>query len=186
MLPVINPAKTTAWKNLIAHYKENKHVTLQHLFATDSNRYTKFSCCTKDLVLDYSKNRITEKTMELLLALAKECQLEQSRTLLFSGAAINATEHRAVLHTALRNFSNQPVFVEGKNVMPAIKKVLRQMKDFCDRIHEGKHRGYTGKRIKYIVNIGIGGSDLGPLMVTEALKPYWKYRDWEQIGRAHV
>jgi glucose-6-phosphate isomerase len=174
MLPVINPAKTTAWKNLLAHYKENKYVTLQHLFAVDSNRYTKFSCCTKDLILDYSKNRITEKTMELLLALAKECQLEPSRTLLFSGAAINATEHRAVLHTALRNFSNQPVFVEGKNVMPAIKKVLRQMKDFCDRIHEGKHKGYTGKRIKYIVNIGIGGSDLGPLMVTEALKPYWK------------
>jgi glucose-6-phosphate isomerase len=112
--------------------------------------------------------------MGLLVDLAKECQLEKCRSLFFSGAAINATEHRAVLHTALRNFSSQPIYVEGKNVMPEVKKVLRQMKSFCESIHNGKHRGYSGKRIKYIVNIGIGGSDLGPLMVTEALKPYWK------------
>ncbi|MBM3414574.1 MAG: glucose-6-phosphate isomerase [Bacteroidetes bacterium] len=174
MLPAINPAKTIAWEKLRVHYKQHKHKTLQHLFANDPNRFNKFSCSAKDLVLDYSKNRITETTMDLLVALATECQLEASRSLLFSGAAINATEHRAVLHTALRNFSKQPVLVEGKNVMPEVKKVLRQMKIFCDRIHLGKHRGYTGKRIKYIVNIGIGGSDLGPLMVTEALKPYWK------------
>jgi glucose-6-phosphate isomerase len=174
MLPVINPANTAAWKKLQEHYKEIKQVSLQELFENDPKRFDKFSCCTKDLVLDYSKNRITEKTMGLLVDLAKECQLEKSRSLFFSGAAINATEHRAVLHTALRNFSSQPIYVEGKNVMPEVKKVLRQMQSFCESVHNGKHRGYTGKRIKYIVNIGIGGSDLGPLMVTEALKPYWK------------
>ena len=174
MLPVINPANTAAWKKLQEHHKEIKQVSLQELFQNDPKRFDKFSCCTKDLVLDYSKNRITQKTIELLIDLAKECQLEKCRSLFFSGAAINATEHRAVLHTALRNFSSQPIYVEGKNVMPEVKKVLRQMKSFCESIHNGKHRGYTGKRIKYIVNIGIGGSDLGPLMVTEALKPYWK------------
>lgn len=174
MLPAINPTHTTAWKKLKEHYKEIKEISLQELFDKDPKRFDKFSCCTKDLVLDYSKNRINQKTVDLLVELAKECQLEKCRSLFFSGAAINATEQRAVLHTALRNFSNQPVFVEGENVMPAIKKVLRQMKDFTARIHQGKHRGYTGKRIRYIVNIGIGGSDLGPLMVTEALKPYWK------------
>ena len=174
MLPVINPANTAAWKKLEEHYKEIKQVSLQELFENDPKRFDKFSCCAKDLVLDYSKNRITQKTIELLIDLAKECQLEKCRSLFFSGAAINATEHRAVLHTALRNFSSQPIYVEGRNVMPEVKKVLRQMKSFCESIHNGKHRGYTGKRIKYIVNIGIGGSDLGPLMVTEALKPYWK------------
>ena len=174
MLPVINPANTAAWKKLQEHYKEIKQVSLQELFENDPKRFDKFSCCTKDLVLDYSKNRITQKTMGLLVDLAKECQLEKCRSLFFSGAAINATEHRAVLHTALRNFSSQPIYVEGKNVMPEVKKVLRQMQSFCESVHNGKHRGYTGKRIKYIVNIGIGGSDLGPLMVTEALKPYWK------------
>ena len=174
MLPVINPANTAAWKKLQEHYKEIKQVSLQELFENDPKRFDKFSCCTKDLVLDYSKNRITQKTIELLIDLAKECQLEKCRSLFFSGAAINATEHRAALHTALRNFSSQPIYVEGKNVMPEVKKVLRQMKSFCESIHNGKHIGYTGKRIKYIVNIGIGGSDLGPLMVTEALKPYWK------------
>jgi len=174
MLPVINPANTAAWKKLQEHYKEIKQVSLQELFENDPKRFDKFSCCTRDLVLDYSKNRITQKTMGLLVDLAKECQLEKSRSLFFSGAAINATEHRAVLHTALRNFGSQPIYVEGKNVMPEVKKVLRQMQSFCESVHNGKHRGYTGKRIKYIVNIGIGGSDLGPLMVTEALKPYWK------------
>ena len=174
MLPAINPANTAAWKKLQEHHKEIKQVSLQELFQNDPKRFDKFSCCTKDLVLDYSKNRITQKTIELLIDLAKECQLEKCRSLFFSGAAINATEHRAVLHTALRNFSSQPMYIQGKNVMPEVKKVLRQMKSFCESIHNGKHRGYTGKRIKYIVNIGIGGSDLGPLMVTEALKPYWE------------
>jgi glucose-6-phosphate isomerase len=174
MLPAINPANTAAWKKLQEHHKEIKQVSLQELFQNDPKRFDKFSCCTKDLVLDYSKNRITQKTIGLLVDLAKECQLEKCRSLFFSGAAINATEHRAVLHTALRNFSSQPIYVEGKNVMPEVKKVLRQMQSFCESVHNGKHRGYTGKRIKYIVNIGIGGSDLGPLMVTEALKPYWK------------
>ena len=174
MLPAINPANTAAWKKLQEHHKEIKQVSLQELFQNDPKRFDKFSCCTKDLVLDYSKNRITQKTIGLLVDLAKECQLEKCRSLFFSGAAINATEHRAVLHTALRNFSSQPMYIQGKNVMPEVKKVLRQMKSFCESIHNGKHRGYTGKRIKYIVNIGIGGSDLGPLMVTEALKPYWK------------
>ena len=134
MLPVINPANTAAWKKLQEHYKEIKQVSLQELFENDPKRFDKFSCCTKDLVLDYSKNRITQKTMGLLVDLAKECQLEKCRSLFFSGAAINATEHRAVLHTALRNFSSQPIYVEGKNVMPEVKKVLRQMQSFCESV----------------------------------------------------
>lgn len=173
MLPSINPTQTAAWKALQAHHRKMKKVSLQQLFSEDDNRYLHFSLCAKDLMVDYSKNRITKETLNHLIALAKECQLEKAIEQLFSGAPINQTENRAVLHTALRNFSGTPILVNGKNVMPDIKKVLGQMKSFCDQIHQGKHKGYTGKKIKYIVNIGIGGSDLGPLMVTEALKPYW-------------
>ena len=173
MLPAINPTQTAAWKALQAHHRKMKKISLQELFSKDVNRYKKFSLCSKDLVLDYSKNRVTTETIQHLIALAKECKLEKAIDCFFSGAPINETENRAVLHTALRNSSSKPIMVNGKNVMPAIKKVLGQMKTFCDQIHQGKHRGYTGKKIKYIINIGIGGSDLGPLMVTEALKPYW-------------
>ena len=173
MLPAINPTHTAAWKTLKAHHRKMKKVSLQQLFAEDKNRYQHFSLCAKDLMVDYSKNSITKETLTHLIALARECQLEKAIEQFFSGAPINQTENRAVLHTALRNFSGKPILVNGKNVMPDIKKVLGQMKSFCDQVHQGKHKGYTGKKIKYIVNIGIGGSDLGPLMATEALKPYW-------------
>lgn len=173
MFPKIDPTTTAAWKKLKTHHRVMKKTTLQHLFETDRDRFTKFSLQTKDILVDFSKNNITKETMDILVSLAKECRLDNAIEAMFSGELINETENRAVLHTALRNYSNKPVFANGKNVMPAIKKVQQQMKDFCQRIHTGKHKGYTGKKIKYIVNLGIGGSDLGPLMVTEALKPYW-------------
>jgi len=173
MLPKINPTGTAAWKSLLQHFDEMKEVHMRNLFRSTKNRFQKFSIIEKDFVFDYSKNRITEQTLQLLLQLAKECKVKESISAMFTGDLINETEHRSVLHTALRNFSGNPVYSEGKDVMPEVKKVLRKMKVFCDAIHSGKARGYSRKKIKYIVNIGIGGSDLGPVMVTEALKPYW-------------
>ncbi len=173
MLPKINPITTPAWKALQEHFPEMRTVHIRELFLNNPNRFSKFSIDAKDLVFDYSKNIITSKTIDLLLKLAADCQLSAAIESMFNGEKINETENREVLHTALRNFSGNPVFVEGEDVMPEIKKVLRQMKNFCGMVHEGRWRGYTGKKIRYIVNIGIGGSDLGPLMVTEALKPYW-------------
>jgi glucose-6-phosphate isomerase len=173
MFPTIDPTTTAAWKKLTTHHRVMKKITLQQLFEADKNRFNKFSLQTKDILVDFSKNNITTETLDLLVSLAKECQLDKAIEGMFSGELINETENRAVLHTALRNFTNKPVLANGKNVMPEVRKVQQQMKDFCERIHTGKHKGYTGKKIKYIVNIGIGGSDLGPLMVTEALKPYW-------------
>ena len=172
MLPNINPSTTEAWKALDAHATEMKQLHLRELFANDTNRFEKFTLRTKDLLFDYSKNIIAGKTIQLLLQLADECKLKAAIEAMFNGDKINATENRSVLHIALRNFSKQPVYSEGKDVMPDIKKVLQQMKTFCNTVHEGKWKGFNGKKIKYIVNIGIGGSDLGPLMVTEALKPY--------------
>ena len=173
MLPKINPTTTKAWQQLQQHAEEMKSVHLRDLFKNDPDRFKKFSLCLDELVFDYSKNIISDKTMHYLLNLAEECKLKEAIDALFNGDIINETEHRSVLHTALRNFSGQPVYSEGNDVMPLVKKVLRKMKRFCDDVHSGKFRGYTGKRIKYIFNIGIGGSDLGPQMVTEALKPYW-------------
>jgi glucose-6-phosphate isomerase len=173
MLPRINPTQTPAWKKLKEHQAEISQSSMRELFRHDTERFKKYSLCTKDLVFDYSKNILTDKTLSLLNELAQSCKLPAAIQSMFSGEQINATEQRAVLHTALRNFSGKPVFTQGADVMPGIKKVRKKMKDFCERIHSGKHRGYTNKKIKYIVNIGIGGSDLGPLMVTEALKPYW-------------
>jgi glucose-6-phosphate isomerase len=172
MLPKINPATTEAWKALEAHAAEMKQLHLRELFVNDTNRFEKFTLSTKDILFDYSKNIIAGKTIQLLLQLAEECKLKAAIEAMFNGDKINATESRSVLHIALRNFSKQPVYSEGKDVMPDIRKVLRQMKIFCDTVHAGKWKGFSGKKIKYIVNIGIGGSDLGPLMVTEALKPY--------------
>ena len=146
---------------------------MKDLFAADADRFSKFSMCAEDIVFDYSKNIITEKTMQLLLQLAADCQLPAAIDAMFSGEKINETENRAVLHTALRNFSGKPVSSDGKDVMPDVSRVLQQMKSFCSTIHSAEWKGFTGKKIKYIVNIGIGGSDLGPVMVTEALKPYW-------------
>jgi len=185
MLPKINPTTTTAWSLLEKHFEEMSSVKMKELFTADINRFSQFSIQYDDILFDYSKNIITGKTLELLLQLAEECKLKDAISAMFNGDMINATEHRSVLHTALRNFSKQPVYTEGNNIMPEVKKVLRKMKSFCEAVHNGEHRGYTGKRIKYIVNIGIGGSDLGPLMVTEALKPY-KVEDIETFFVSNV
>ncbi len=174
MLPTINPTKTVAWKKLSEHYKEMKSVQMKDLFAEDKNRFKKYSFSLPDIICDFSKNIVTDKTLELLLELAYECELHKAVKAMFSGEIINQTEHRSVLHTALRNFSDKPVYSEGKDVMPEVRKGLKHMESFCRQIHSGTWKGYTGKKIRYIVNIGIGGSDLGPKMVTEALKPYWK------------
>ena len=173
MLPRVNPTSTKAWPALQQHAAEMKEQHMRELFRQDPDRFKKFSLCLDEMVFDYSKNIITEKTIQLLLQLADECKLKNAVEAMFNGDMINATEQRSVLHTALRNFSGAPVLSEGADVMPGVMKALRKMKTFCQAVHSGKFRGYTGKKIKYIVNIGIGGSDLGPLMVTEALKPYW-------------
>ncbi len=152
-----------------------KHAFARRLFADDPERFNNFSISFEDILFDYSKNHITAKNhMSLLLDLAEECKLSEAIEAMFTGDVINETEGRSVLHTALRNIGNEPVYSEGKNVMPQVHQVQQQMKQFCERIHSGEWTGYTGSKIKYIVNIGIGGSDLGPYMVTEALKPYWK------------
>ncbi len=173
MFPKINPATTAAWQLLQDHLAVMKMIAIKDLFAADAGRFDKFSLNAEGIVFDYSKNIITEKTISLLLQLANECGLADAIKAMFAGEKINVTENRAVLHTALRNFSGKPVLNDGKDVMPEVKAVLAQMKTFCTNLHNGNWKGYTGKKIKYIVNIGIGGSDLGPVMVTEALKPYW-------------
>jgi len=146
---------------------------MRQLFAEDAQRFEKFSLRFEDILFDYSKNLVTEETRTKLLELAKECQVEAAIKAMFGAEKINATEGRAVLHTALRNTSNKPVMLDGQNVMDDVNKVLQKMEHYCQQIHSGAQKGYTGKPIRYIVNIGIGGSDLGPVMVTEALKPYW-------------
>ena len=170
MLPKIDPTSTSAWKSLQAHFETMKQVHMRTLFAADDNRFTNFSVRKDSLVFDYSKNIVTGDTMKNLFALARECQLPAAIEAMFRGEKINETENRAVLHTALRNFSGEPVVVDGKDVMQDVRGVLAHMKKFCAAIHTGEWKGYSGKKIKYIVNIGIGGSDLGPVMVTEALK----------------
>ncbi|HLD53889.1 MAG TPA: glucose-6-phosphate isomerase [Sediminibacterium sp.] len=174
MLPRINPTTTQAWFLLKKHHEdEMSRRHMRDLFAADPERFQKFSLCLDQLVFDYSKNIVNPRTMQLLLQLAEECKLSEAIHDQFAGIKINETENRSVLHTALRNFSDTPILVDGKDIMPKIKKVQAQMAAFCKTIHSGDWKGYTGKPIKYIVNIGIGGSDLGPVMVTEALKPYW-------------
>ncbi len=147
---------------------------MKDMFAAEPDRFERFSLRFGDILFDYSKNIINQKTLQLLLQLADDCELKNAIHDMFVGIRINETENRPVLHTALRNFSDDPILVDGKDIMPLVQKELRHMKDFCEKIHSGKWKGYTGKKIRYIVNIGIGGSDLGPLMVTEALKPYGK------------
>ncbi len=173
MFPKINPTSTPSWHALQNHFSQMKTVHMKELFKTDAERFSKFSLQFNDILFDYSKNIITAETLQLLLQLANECKLNDAIEAMFTGEKINGTENRAVLHTALRNFSGEPVFTDGADVMPYVKKVLEQMKHFCKKIHSGEWKGYSGKKIKYIVNIGIGGSDLGPVMVTETLKPYW-------------
>ncbi|MFC1076033.1 glucose-6-phosphate isomerase [Pasteurella multocida] len=169
----INPTTTNAWKALQQHHKTQSAVTIQQLFAQEKDRFTDYSLSfNNEVLVDFSKNNVTKETLGLLRQLAQECALSEAVDAMFSGAKINKTEDRAVLHTALRNRSNSPVLVDGKDVMPEVNAVLAKMKDFCHRVISGEWKGYTGKAITDVVNIGIGGSDLGPYMVTEALRPY--------------
>ncbi|MFT3936312.1 MAG: glucose-6-phosphate isomerase [Chitinophagaceae bacterium] len=175
MFPKISPTGTKAWQQLQQHYNnEMKQTKLRQLFASDADRFKKYSIQFGDILFDYSKNIVTDNTLALLQQLATECKLPEAINAMYSGEKINETENRSVLHIALRNLSGTPILSDGKDVMPDVLKVLAQMKSFCAKIHSGEWKGYTGKPIRYIVNIGIGGSDLGPVMVTEALKPYWK------------
>ena len=167
----INPVQTKAWEKLEKHYKETAGSSLRELFK-DPNRFQKFHIRFDDLLVDYSKNLIDDETMNLLIELAEDCKLNSGIEKMFTGDRINETENRAVLHTALRNRSNQPVIVDGKDVMPEINSVLNQMKLFSEKVISGEWKGFSGKQITDVVNIGIGGSDLGPVMVTEALKHY--------------
>jgi glucose-6-phosphate isomerase len=166
--------QSSAWKALEAHYKKIEPMHMRDLFEQDPKRFEKFSLTFNDILLDYSKNRITEETRSLLLALAEEADVKGWTEKMFAGEKINFTENRAVLHVALRNRSNRPIHVDGKDVMPGVNAVLEQMARFCHAVREGEWKGYAGRAITDIVNIGIGGSDLGPMMVTEALKPYGK------------
>ena len=160
------------WQKLCAHQKTVVPLHMRDLFAADPKRFEKFSLKFDDLLFDYSKHRITDETLPLLLQMAREAKIEESRDKMFAGEKINITENRAVLHTALRNRSNTPVMVDGKDVMPEVNLVLKQMRTFSEKVRSGDWKGFTGKRITDIVNIGIGGSDLGPVMVCDALKPY--------------
>jgi glucose-6-phosphate isomerase len=163
---------STAWTALKTHHDETKNLHLRDIFHANNDRHSRFSLRFNDILFDYSKNRITDKTLPLLIDLANHAGLAVKIDAMFSGAKINNTEHRSVLHTALRNRSNQPVYVDGQDVMPQINSVLAQMRTFSDRVRSGEWRGYTGKAITDVVNIGIGGSDLGPKMASTALTPY--------------
>lgn len=173
MLKRINPTETKAWNKLQSHYNDIQSAHMKDMFAADADRFKQLSIQHEGVLLDYSKNRINQTTLDLLIDLAEECNLQDGIEQLFSGAEINETEHRAVLHTALRQQSDDAVMVDGENIIPKIRAVQAQMKSFADRFHTGDIKGYSGKPLTTIVNIGIGGSDLGPVMVTEALKPYW-------------
>ncbi|NLI81766.1 MAG: glucose-6-phosphate isomerase [Deltaproteobacteria bacterium] len=174
MLARINPTRTVAWKKLKDHFRHMKARRMVSLFQEDPERFAKFSFRFEDILVDCSKNILTDETMALLLDLARECAVEDAVEQMFSGEKINETENRAVLHVALRHRGNTPVRVDGADVMPGVKRVLDHMRRFSGELLSGTWKGYTGKAITDIVNIGIGGSDLGPCMVTEALRPYWK------------
>ena len=161
-----------SWKQLEKHFETVKDAHLRDLFAKDPKRAEKFSIEFEDLLLDYSKNRVTDQTMKLLFSLAKESKLKEAIKDMFDGKPINVTENRSVLHIALRNRSNRPILVKGKDVMPDVNAVLQKMADFTDKVRSGEWLGYSGEPIRNIVNIGIGGSDLGPKMACEALKAY--------------
>lgn len=167
----INPTQTDAWKRLTDLSEKYKNLSISELFQ-ESERFERFSISLEEMLVDYSKNRLNEEIFDTLLDLARECELHKAIESMFTGEAINGTEGRAVLHTALRNQKGHPVYVDGEDVMPEINRVLEKMKVFSTKIQKGEWLGYTGKPIKSLVNIGIGGSDLGPVMVTEALKPY--------------
>ena len=172
MLKSIPFDQTHAFSLLTKHRAEMANTTIKDLFSDDSERFNKFSIRFEDILLDYSKNILTEKTKAILVALANECELDDAIERMFTGDVINQTEQRAVLHVALRNRSNSPIGVDGKEIMPDVNAVLEKMKGFTEKVISGEWKGYSGKAITDVVNIGIGGSDLGPVMVTEALKPY--------------
>ena len=172
MLPKINPAATAAWRRLAAHREALGGVHMKSLFARDPRRFERFSLRFEEILLDYSKNRITADTLELLFELAAQCGLKEAIAAMFAGERINETENREVLHVALRNRSGKPVVAAGRDVMPAVAAELARMRAFCEQVRSGSWKGFTGKPITDIVNIGIGGSDLGPVMVTECLRPY--------------
>ncbi len=167
-----NLTNTPVWQALGSHYEQIKNLHMRDMFSEDPGRFERFSLQNGPVFLDYSKNRITGKTMELLLDLARELNLRGRIDSMFAGERINSTENRSVLHVALRNRSNRPLYVDGENVMPDVNAVLEQMREFCNRVRSGEWTGYTGKPITDVVNLGIGGSDLGPKMVTRALEHY--------------
>lgn len=173
MLPAHNPTETRAWHKLEMIFLTLQATHMRELFTEDPDRFKKFSLLFEDILIDYSKNVINEEALSLLIELANDTELPKAIEALFAGDKINHTEGRSVLHIALRNRSNTPVLVDGVDVMPEVNKVLDQMKKFSDSVINGSWKGFTGKSIKNLVNIGIGGSDLGPYMVTEALRPYW-------------
>ncbi|WAC08919.1 MAG: glucose-6-phosphate isomerase [Thermodesulfobacteriota bacterium] len=172
MLKRMNPTKTKTWQSLLSHLEKIKTTNLRDLFTQDPARFQKFSLQFNDILVDYSKNRITEETIGLLIALAQEIDLSDAVEKMFAGDKINETENRAVLHVALRNRKNTPIYLDGKDVMLQVNEVLQKIKTFSEQIISGKWKGYTGKKISDLVNVGIGGSNLGPLMVTECLRPY--------------
>jgi glucose-6-phosphate isomerase len=174
MLPKVNPTETHAWQKLTAHFLSMQATSLRELFDDDAKRFDKYHLTFEDILVDYSKNIITEETLKIFNELAEECQLKEAIDAMFKGDRINQTENRSVLHVALRNRSNTPMIADGADVMPEVNKVLDQMKNFSNRVLNGSWKGFSGKVITDIVNIGIGGSDLGPYMVTEALRPYHK------------
>ena len=172
MLQKINPTQTQSWQKLKGHFAQIKDVRMQDLFVSDPERANRFHVRFNDILVDYSKNRVTDETLELLGQLAEEAGVQEAVEAMFSGEKINESENRAVLHVALRNRKNLPIYVDGQDVMPQVNAVLQKMDKFSNKIRSGDWQGYTGSRITDIVNIGIGGSDLGPVMVTEALRPY--------------
>jgi len=173
MLQSKNPIETEAWSNLNAHFQEMESIQMKSLFERNQNRFSQFSIRHGDILVDYSKNRINQKTLKLLINLAEELELEKGIYALFTGKKINKTENRAVLHTALRQQKDNALLHDNKNIIEEIRAVQLRMKTFADQFHAQEHFGFSGKPLNTIVNIGIGGSDLGPVMVTEALKPYW-------------
>lgn len=172
MFPRINPGETAVWKALSSHYEKIKDQRLSSFFQKNENRFDEFTLAFEDFLFDFSKHFITNETLALFEQLAKETGLNDAKKAMFSGMPINETEGRSVLHIALRNVSGESIEVDGEDVMPKVKAVLQQVKSFTEQLHSGEWLGYTGKKITNVVNIGIGGSDLGPFMVTKALKPY--------------
>lgn len=168
----MTPTNIPEWQSLVRHYSDLKYTSMREEFALDSSRFKRFTIMCDGLLLDYSKNRVTKETMEKLVKLAKSVDMSGWIERMYSGEAINTTENRSVLHIALRNRSNSPIMVDGEDVMPAVNAVLAKMKLFCNKVHSGDWLGFNGKKISDIVNIGIGGSDLGPAMICDALEPY--------------